>query len=256
MCAEPAMRSWTSTAGSTVEATLVQYDDSTITLRFENGAEKAIPANQLSMDDQIYVREFPALKKEAPPWVSLEAKTGSIARNGNTSSGSQRKTLDITVTNHEQRAVPIKLFWLMLGNDFVTKGRTVIDVGIWMSNLQPRESRKFRTPESTTSFSTEKNAYLKGHPGFIFYYNGGYYKLEYQPPEGAEMKTFIVQALWNDNVVDAVSGAASPTLREAIKNPDLVKAIEEAGYVFDSSLKREIEKALKASVPGTMEPGE
>ncbi len=76
--AEPALRTWTSSVGSTIEATLLKLEGGKVTLQLTTGKELTIPLTSLAETDQALVKE-----QMAPP-VSTSIK-GIDAKPGTTS---------------------------------------------------------------------------------------------------------------------------------------------------------------------------
>ncbi len=236
--AGPELRTWTSKAGSKIEATLVAYDDESITLRFARGGERAIPIDQLSGDDVEYAQTFPKLKKESPPWLIMNAKTGSAARSRTFGVTTQRKALDIQVENKAKQPAPVSLIWIMLGEDFETKTEVVVDFGMWKGKLEAGEEKDLRTPETTTSF-TEGGRYYS-------YYGGYYYYCSYYYPRGSEITSYVVQARWKDRVLQSTTGASSERIKTLAESEDLVEGLTEAGFKVDSELAAQIRKGLSS----------
>lgn len=234
--AAPETRKWTSTAGTKIDAVLVQYDASSVTLRFANGSEKKIPSEQLSDPDLEYLKQFESLKKESPPWVSLSAKTGAAGRTRFIYTTTQKKALDIEVVNRAQEGASIELLWLMLGKDLETKSEVVIDYGMWKGDLGAGETKAFRTPASTTQFSSGGRYYS--------YYGGYYYYSTYYYPRGSEITSFLVQARWKGQVLDSVTGASSDRIKELAKSQDVIAGLTEAGFKVDSALAKQIRDSL------------
>ncbi len=234
--ASPELRTWTSKAGSEIEATLVHYDDESITLRFAKGGEQAIPVDQLSAGDIDYAKTFPKLKKESPPWLILSAKTGSAARSRSFGVTTQRKALDIEIENKAKQKAPVSLIWFMLGEDFETKTEVVVDFGIWKGELDAGEEKDLRTPETTTSFT--------GGGSYYSYYGGYYYYCSYYYPRGSEITSFVVQARWKDRVLQSATGASSTRIKTLAESEDLVEGLTEAGFEVAPELAAQIRKGL------------
>lgn len=71
-------RTWTSTDGKSIEAELVRASDTTVTVKLENGKNVPIKLNQLSEDDQKFVKDWQADVKEKEMAAKKAAKLSRI----------------------------------------------------------------------------------------------------------------------------------------------------------------------------------
>ena len=66
-------RAWKTAEGQTFQATLMEYDGTTVTLKMPNGARAQAPATKLSADDQAYLAEW---QKKQPIKITLPETVG------------------------------------------------------------------------------------------------------------------------------------------------------------------------------------
>ena len=70
------LRTWTSTDGHTLQATLVGFDSTNVTLKLANGQASNVPVSRLSATDQTFVKSQPTQSK-AQTWPTLVKVTPS-----------------------------------------------------------------------------------------------------------------------------------------------------------------------------------
>jgi hypothetical protein len=81
---EEEMRTWTSSAGTTIEASIVSLDGDSVTLKRKEGGEPlTVKVTQLSADDQAFLREYEKKANEMPSGETsvegIDAEPGVIS---------------------------------------------------------------------------------------------------------------------------------------------------------------------------------
>lgn len=76
--AENEMRTWTSSVGSTLEASLIDFDGSTVELKTADGRTIRLKLSQLSTEDQDFLSEIPEEKGETSI-DGIDAEPGTIS---------------------------------------------------------------------------------------------------------------------------------------------------------------------------------